>query len=282
MTTYSKQIWTFIDTHPQTTFSKGNIIDLSLDEHHFAYNVLRLHIDEEVWITDCNGTKACGKIIVLDKKRFQVQLEEIFIFQRKRPLVELYVGLPKLTALEEVISSASEMGADAIHIIRTQKCSHKGHIKLEKYQKLSQETVRISKIPYCAKLFYYDDFSSFMNLEFNGGVSEDQCVFFCDEELSRPEAVTTDLKRGDVSVCGIHLYDALQKNVTLQHKKISIFVGPEASFSQEEREDICALSRMVPVSLGPHILRVPTAVTVSLGTIFGFCSREPWYVTQSG
>jgi len=272
--TYSKQMWTFIVPEPSASYVVGEVMHLPPDEHHFAFNVLRLHVGEEVWLTNCEGVKARGKIVSLDKKSGRVVLDEIFSFRRARPTVELYVGLTKLTTLEQIVSDASEMGVDAIHIIKTQKCAHRGHVKLDKYQKLSQEAVRISKIPFCAKLFYYEEFQSFM--AHYGSLNSKERLFFCDEELSRVENSQDPHSVGR----SLHLLEVLQKNPPLFDEKISIFIGPEASFSKEERDAICAIPHMVPVSLGPHILRVPTAVCASLGVIFGACSREAWYVQQ--
>ncbi|WBQ14227.1 RsmE family RNA methyltransferase [Hyphomonadaceae bacterium BL14] len=53
-----------------------------------------------------------------------------------------------------------------------------------------------------------------------------------------------------------------RKTGTAQHW--SILIGPEGGFAPEERERLRALPGVVPVSLGPRILRADTAAAAAL------------------
>ena len=49
--------------------------------------------------------------------------------------------------------------------------------------------------------------------------------------------------------------------------KLALFIGPEGGFTPEERRMLRALPFVVPVSLGPRILRAETAVIAALAVI---------------
>jgi 16S rRNA (uracil1498-N3)-methyltransferase len=53
----------------------------------------------------------------------------------------------------------------------------------------------------------------------------------------------------------------------LKGNKIGILIGPEGGFSDEEREKMRALPFVVPISLGPRILRADTAAVAALTII---------------
>lgn len=53
----------------------------------------------------------------------------------------------------------------------------------------------------------------------------------------------------------------------LKGQKIGILIGPEGGFSDEERTKLRALPYVVPISLGPRILRADTAAVAALAVI---------------
>lgn len=57
-------------------------------------------------------------------------------------------------------------------------------------------------------------------------------------------------------------------------EKLAVLVGPEGGFSVAERDRLLALPFVVPVSLGPTILRAETAAIVALGLLGGFLQAK--------
>jgi 16S rRNA (uracil1498-N3)-methyltransferase len=53
----------------------------------------------------------------------------------------------------------------------------------------------------------------------------------------------------------------------LKGKPVGILIGPEGGFSVDERAKLRALPFVVPVSLGPRILRADTAAVAALAII---------------
>ena len=50
-------------------------------------------------------------------------------------------------------------------------------------------------------------------------------------------------------------------------EKLALLIGPEGGFTSEERRLLRSLPYVVPVSLGPRILRAETAVIAALSVI---------------
>jgi 16S rRNA (uracil1498-N3)-methyltransferase len=73
-------------------------------------------------------------------------------------------------------------------------------------------------------------------------------LIFCDESRSAPEIVSalTKLPRGT---------------------PVSVLIGPEGGFSPEEAEQLRALNAVIPISLGPRILRADTAAVAAITAI---------------
>ena len=53
----------------------------------------------------------------------------------------------------------------------------------------------------------------------------------------------------------------------LKGEKIGLLIGPEGGFSESEREKLRALPFVVPISLGPRILRADTAAVAAMAVI---------------
>ncbi|MDB5612674.1 MAG: rRNA ((1498)-N(3))-methyltransferase [Devosia sp.] len=53
----------------------------------------------------------------------------------------------------------------------------------------------------------------------------------------------------------------------LRDQKIGVLIGPEGGFSDDERAKLRALPYVVPISLGPRILRADTAAVAALAVI---------------
>ncbi|MNT89749.1 Ribosomal RNA small subunit methyltransferase E [compost metagenome] len=54
---------------------------------------------------------------------------------------------------------------------------------------------------------------------------------------------------------------------SLKGRKVGLLIGPEGGFSDEERAKLRALPFVVPISLGPRILRADTAAVAALAVI---------------
>lgn len=249
-----KQTWTFICPE----LNKDNdIIFLSPDEHHYAYHVLRVQIGQEVELTNCNGLKATGLIQTVNKKEISIIVKEIILTNKPNLHINLILASPKPTTLEEVIASASEIGATEVHIFKPDRSASKAPFKLEKLKLISDEAVRISKSPYSAEIYIYDNIAKVFSA-LNSNANKNYLLLFCDESHIYEGKITNSI------------YTKIKEYYRKEIQKIYLLVGPEASFSEQERELISKQSNAVSVSLGGNILRVPNAAISALGVALNF------------
>ncbi|WP_186647915.1 RsmE family RNA methyltransferase [Fluviispira vulneris] len=249
-----KQTWTLI----QTDLSKDqNEVILKDDEHHYAFHVLRLSSGEEVEITNCKGLKAVGCIDSANKKSISIKIDKISELKKSSPEIHLWLAYPKPATLEEVVSSASELGVDHIHIFKADKSAVKSPIKIEKMERISQESVRISKSAFAAKISCYNNLNELFQkiIDLN---NKNRLILFCDESHIYEGKIRNSI------------YSVLREQFKNDLEEICLLIGPEASFSDKERLLIHETITKNSVSLGNNILRVPNAVLSALGSIINF------------
>src|SRR5690606_15391573 len=79
------------------------------------------------------------------------------------------------------------------------------------------------------------------------------------------DAVLSDWERGRVLYVALERHDAkVLRDAIDREKPAAILIGPEGGFSPRERELLLSKEFVVPVSLGPNILRTDTAVAAAL------------------
>ncbi|MGY3802763.1 RsmE family RNA methyltransferase [Pigmentibacter ruber] len=249
-----KQLWTFI-SHELNLNSKT--ISLKENEHHYAFHVLRIAEADAVEVTNCKGIKAKGVVEKSSKKEVVIKIVEIIVEEISKPKVALILAYPKPATLEEVVSSASELGVNEIHIFKADKSATKAPIKLEKLKIVSDEAVRISKSSYSAELFAYENLTSVVEkLELKK--NKENLILFCDESHVYEGKITNSI------------LSKLNENFQNNMQNIYIIIGPEASFSDSERSILTNKVQAIPVSLGNNILRVPNAVLSALGVVLNY------------
>lgn len=232
---FLKQLWTIVLY--EQNLNLNDEISIIGDEFYYITTVLRLKCDDIVEISNGIGVKASAVICKIDKKSCDVRvIDVIFIEQRKR-FVHLCLAQLKPSALEEGVFVASELGIDFIHLFPAEKSALKQPIKLEKLQKLSNEAMRISKSAYSARVTQYRNLADC--LASIQQKCQNACFLFCDETAKNPIVQFTP-------------------NSTIEN--ICLLIGPEGSFSIQERSAILNLTACYPVSLGSHILRAQTSI----------------------
>lgn len=241
--TSQAQIWRlFYDEAPQ----KGEVIKIENEEHHFSRNVLRIRPGELVEFTNGKGLLARTRLIESDKKdsKYIVESADVAPFPKTRVL--LFVGTPKPSALEELISVGTELGAAQIHLIQTAKVQNKQELRIDRLYRIMRESMRISRCTWDTELFAHASLNDTIK-----AIAPESIKFLCDE---------SPIYKNNGCMHN-HLLNLLRKKE--KRCDVAIFVGPEASFTQDERDFICREFAAEPVSLGQNILRVPTAAAAA-------------------
>jgi 16S rRNA (uracil1498-N3)-methyltransferase len=249
-----KQTWTLISNNIN---ENSKYLIINDNEHHYGYNVLRIKERTSIQVTNCRGIIAEGIITSANKKELVIDINSVRKIEKTKPNINLWLAMPKPTTLDEVIANSSEMGANQIHIFKSEKAASKAPIKLEKLIQLSNEATRISKSAYSSEIFCYDSLNHFYQ-EYVSKSNSKKIILFCDESHVYEGKITNSI------------LNKIQENYKKSIEEICILIGPEASFSDNERELILNKLNVIPVSLGNNILRVPNASASALGVAISF------------
>ncbi len=210
---------------------------------HRMLHVLRLQQDDQFILFSRTHAFVCTINTYL-KKELIINIITPKQVSKIMPVINVFLPMLKRTALEEALYSCTELGAQVIQLIYTDKTPHtKVQPKdLERYQRIIISAA-------------------------------EQCKHFCFPELRAPIMLEKALKNINPNVLNIFgdpegnsyttLLDA--KN-PLNCKEITILVGPEGDLTPEEKLALKEYNFNF-VHLTPTILRAQQALTVLLGII---------------
>ncbi|WP_400073620.1 16S rRNA (uracil(1498)-N(3))-methyltransferase [Zobellia russellii] len=211
----------------------------SQEESRHIVKVLRKKEGDLLHITNGKGYIFKSEILLADQKRCKAQ---IVATQKKHPKVHwlhMVVAPTKNNdRLEWFLEKATEIGVSEITPIFCDRSERKV-IKKERLEKVIQSAMKQSLRAYLPKLNDAISYKDFMAKELNGLLF----IAHCEEEEK------VDLKRR-----------------VAPDKDVTILIGPEGDFSQNEIE-MAYEKGFLPVSLGEYRLRTETAAIVACTTV---------------
>lgn len=221
----------------------SNLIKIAGEDFNHIKNVLRLKCGNNIILNDCNGN---DYLVEIDK------FEENFVFTKvinsKKNVTEaqidvtLYQGLPKSDKMDLIIQKSIELGVKKIVPVITERTIVKvedkksTENKVKRWQRISLEAAK----------------------QCNRGCIP-QIVYPISYKMALEQAKETDLsfipyEKENSNNLRTYIEKAKAGNI----KKISIIIGPEGGFSENEIE-AAILEGINSVTLGPRILRTETA-----------------------
>lgn len=196
---------------------------------------LRPDLGEEIAFLNFSGMAAKYEI----SSTRPLELSFVETIQKPEPQVKthLYLAAPLGPALEQAIEQATETGYDVIHLVRSK------HVQYPKNKELNFSRLKRIVEASCLQCgrFFAPKVKEEM-IDFSRALQEaqeDVCIF------------------ADETSAGI-VWGSEKHNPLVPSGQLSIFIGPEGGWSGEER--VALRKQSTVFSLGPHILRVPTAV----------------------
>ena len=215
-------------------------LTLSKEESHHATKVLRLNVEDTIKLLDGKGTIAIARITELHKQAvaFEVLNKQTF----KMPKVNLHIGIAPTKSndrIEFFLEKCTEIGISRITPILTHNSERK-NIKIERWQKIITSASKQSQNPYFPEIHPMETLKSFLKKDRSG----DLFIAHCDDS-SEKKAL---------------------KDVLNNQKEISILIGPEGDFTEEE-VNFAIEKNYIPISLGSARLRTETAGIVACHTV---------------
>jgi 16S rRNA (uracil1498-N3)-methyltransferase len=228
--------------------------EIALDEGQARHvgQVLRLDEGDGLRVFNARDGEWRARVSAKTKRGMSVRLDEKLREPRAAPDLELLFAPVKRHATDLIIEKATELGVGRIRPVITQRTI--------------AETVRLDRLHNIAREAA-EQTERFDAPEIVEPVSLARALDGWD--ASRP-LIYADEAGDDVSAPwggergrGRPIAEALAN-----HKgPLALLIGPEGGFTPEERRMLRTLPYVIPVSLGPRILRAETAVIAALSVI---------------
>ncbi len=219
----------------------GAQLTLGKEQSLYLAAVLRKSVGDEVVLF--NGRDGAWLTRLVSDSKKSVTLELVEPIAPQTPQSDLWYGFAPLKTerLDYVIQKAVEMGAGTIQPVLTRftQVARLKHERLVANAIEAAEQCEVLSVP---------TVEAEVTLErLLDAWPADRALVLADE--------------GEASSSPV---EALTE---LRGKKVGVLIGPEGGFSDEERAKLRALPYVVPISLGPRILRADTAAVAALAVI---------------
>ena len=214
-----------------------NCFTLDAEETHHVLNVIRLQVEDEIWLLDGVGMAYRGIIRENGRVVPGEVLEAVLGFAETNATVHLAVGLIKKDRFEWLLEKAVECGALSITPLLLDRCLKKT-LNLERSQKIVRTAAK-------------------------------QCGRSRFPKLNEPTSLDNYLNdKSDLTVC---LQSEGEISLTTWQRekspnKVSVLIGPEGDFSENEM-NVIRDNNINIVSLGNRRLRTETAAITALNII---------------
>lgn len=236
----------------------GVAITLDEGKARHAGTVLRLDIGDRLRVFNASDGEWRARVTEKNKRGMGVTVTEFIHPAHATPDLDLLFAPVKRHATDLIVEKATELGVRRIFPVTTQRTI--------------AETVRIDRLASIAR------------------EAAQQTERFDAPEIAKAQTLLRALDSWDVSRPLIYadeagdderapwggetgrappIADALVK-IGGGPSKLALLVGPEGGFTIEERRMLRARSFVMPVSLGPRILRAETAAIAALSMIQAF------------
>ncbi|WP_309083828.1 16S rRNA (uracil(1498)-N(3))-methyltransferase [Chelativorans sp.] len=221
--------------------SAGAEIETTREQAHYLAHVLRMREGSELLVFNGRHGEWLAEIAGVAKKSARLAVRTLTRPQTPQPDL-LYCFAPlKQGRLDYLVQKAVEMGAGILQPVITQH-TQVPRIGLERIEANiieAAEQCGIISIPIVREPLKLERMLEIWE--------EGRRLVYCDEDAP-----------------GNNPLPALS---ALAGRKLALLVGPEGGFSEAERAMLRALPFVVPVPLGPRILRADTAAVAALALI---------------
>tara|TARA_R100000365_G_C2727454_1_gene58420 strand:+ start:238 stop:1053 length:816 start_codon:yes stop_codon:yes gene_type:complete len=226
----------------ETPLSNGAEIALDKDQTNHLVNVLRRAPGDNCIVFNGQDGAFLAEIVQVAKKLVSLRLIERSAQQT--PANDLWFGFAPIKRLDYEIQKATEMGAGKLQpvITRYVQNARLNPDKLKAHAIEAAQQCEVLSVPEISPEISFDKLLASWR-----DIHADRILIFCDEAAASASPVET-LNR-------------------LKGRRLGLLVGPEGGFSEKERETLLERDFVVPISLGPRILRADTAAVAALALI---------------
>lgn len=216
-------------------------IALEPDQAHYLGNVLRLKPGDQVLLFNGADGEWCGRIAAVSKKKGSVTVEHQTRPQEDGPDLHYLFAPIKRARLDYMAQKTTELGASLLQPVITRRTV--------------AERVNTDR------------------LHANAVEAAEQCGILRVPEIGRPKKLAQLLDGWDATRLLIFADEAAPSASPLEvlsaqeRRPLAVLIGPEGGFDPEERALLLRQPYVIPVSLGPRLMRADTAAVACLALV---------------
>ena len=225
----------------QSPLRAGAGIALESPQAHYLANVLRLKAGDQVLVFNGLDGEWCARLSKVAKKTVNLQAEHQTRPQEAGPDLHYLFAPIKRARVDYMAQKATEMGASVLQPVLTRRTVAE-RVKAER-------------------------------LEANAVEAAEQCGILRVPEVRAPKKLDKLLKDWDEERLLVFADEAAASASPLDvlaaqnPKPLAVLIGPEGGFEPEERAALLRQPFVIPVSLGPRIMRADTAAVACLALV---------------
>lgn len=229
----------------------GAAVAPSPDQARYLATVMRLGVGDPLLLFNGRDGEWLARVDQVSKRGVQLLLETQTRPQAAPPDLDLVVALVKRGRLETIVEKAAELGCRRVRLATTRR-TNTDHTKVTRLQAIaaeaSEQTGRLD-VPEVTAPQRLDRLLA----DWEPG----RRLMFCDEAGDDPAADWGGPQGRALPV--LQALDAVRAS-----EPWAVLVGPEGGFDPQERALLRGLAFVIPVTLGPRILRADTAAISAL------------------
>jgi 16S rRNA (uracil1498-N3)-methyltransferase len=233
--------------------AKGAEVALDEAQAHYVGAVLRLDVGAGLRLFNARNGEWRARVSAKTRRILAVRVEDQVRPPRTVPDLELLFAPVKRHATDLIVEKATELGVARLRPVITQRTIAET-VRLDRLQAIAREAAEQTE------RFEAPDIVEPVSLaRALDGWDAGRPLLFADEAGDDVNAPWGG-DRGRAPP----VLDTIQQ---VQSSALALLIGPEGGFTPDERAMLRSLTFVVPVSLGPRILRAETAVIAALSVI---------------
>jgi len=225
----------------------GVMVPLERDQTNYLVNVLRMKPGAPVLVFNGRDGEWRAELAQAGKKSFALGLAECTRQQTSAGDLHYLFAPLKHARLDYMVQKAVELGASRLQPVQTR------HTQSERINLARMRANAIEAAEQCGILSIPEIAAPISFAAFASQWEASRLLVFCDEDadVKDPAAALGAARAGGIAGAA----------------PVSVIVGPEGGFADEERAALMGLPNVVRLALGPRILRADTAAVAALALV---------------
>lgn len=215
--------------------------DCTPQQSNYLLNVLRFGQGDEILVFDGATGEWRARLVAVGRGRCALEVTEQVGPQEEGPDLHYLFAPLKHARLDYMVQKATEMGVAALRPVVTRR-TVTSRVKLERMRANAVEAAE-----QCGVLRVPEVHEPVKLMALLEGWEPARRIVYCDEEaeIASPVEALAGVEPGPLAV----------------------LIGPEGGFDETEREALRQRPFVVPVSLGPRVMRADTAAVAALALV---------------